>query len=550
MQGHRPDGRSDALENLIALWASLDSRRRFIVVGATVAVILAVLGLSRMANTPNMSLLYSGLDGATAGEVIAALDQRGAIYEVRGDSIHVDAAQRDALRMSLAGDGLPATGAGGYELLDGLSGFGTTSQMFDAAYWRAKEGELARTILANPQIKAARVHIAQAPAQPFRQNAKASASVTVSTRNGTLPIVQAKALKHLIAAAVAGMAPEDVSVIDSVAGLILVGDESEVPDGSGDDRAAAMRSNVERLLEARVGLGKAVVEVSLDVVTEREKVNEHIFDPQSKFAISTETNEISSSSTETSDSVTVASNLPEGDAGAGSGGKSQSNETRELTNFEVSETQRELIKMPGAIRKLSVAVLVDGMMVSGTDGTSTWQPRSDEEMAVLRELVASAVGLDETRGDVLTLKSLAFEPVPDGGTLVEAGLFAPMGPIDIMSLLQMAVLTLVTLILGIFVLRPILSSKASQNAAIDNSQPLALPPSEGQTLTAERGEDGFRVLTGEIDDFDATPSFLPVGEGAQSQDPMSRLRRLIEERQSESVEILRGWMEEEAEERA
>ena len=76
-----------------------------------------------------------------AVRVIRALDQRGVVYEVVGDTIRVDATQRDSLRMVLAAEGLPATGVAGYELLDGLTGFGTTSQMFDAAYWRAKEGE-------------------------------------------------------------------------------------------------------------------------------------------------------------------------------------------------------------------------------------------------------------------------------------------------------------------------------------------------------------------------------------------------------------------------
>ncbi|MBE0554680.1 MAG: flagellar M-ring protein FliF, partial [Rhodobacteraceae bacterium] len=148
------------MQNLLSIWAALDGRRRALVAGATVAVFLAVIALSRMAASPDLALLYAGLEGAAAGEVIAALDQRGIAHEVRGDSIWVPAAERDSLRMTLAAEGLPANSGSGYELLDGLSGFGTTAQMFDAAYWRAKEGELARTIQSNPQIRAARVHIA------------------------------------------------------------------------------------------------------------------------------------------------------------------------------------------------------------------------------------------------------------------------------------------------------------------------------------------------------------------------------------------------------
>ncbi|MDP4034461.1 MAG: flagellar basal-body MS-ring/collar protein FliF [Pseudorhodobacter sp.] len=536
------------MQNLFSLWSALDIRRRAIVIAATIAMFLAILGLSRMAATPSMALLYAGLDGSAAGEVVVALEQRRVSYEVRGDSIHVDATQRDALRMTLAAEGLPTTGAAGYELLDGLSGFGTTSQMFDAAYWRAKEGELARTILANPQIRAARVHVAQAPAQPFRRDQRASASVTVTTTTGSLPPTQARALKHLVAAAVAGMQSEDVAIIDTVAGLIFAGDDSPTPGAGGDDRAAELRHNVERLLAARVGPGKAVVEINVDLVTERESISERRFDPQGKVAISLDTEERSNSATEPSGDVTVASNLPQGNATAGGNGQSQSTETRERTNFEVSETQRDVLRVPGSIRKLGVAVLVDGLQVRAADGTIGWQPRPEEELTVLRELVASAVGLDETRGDVLTLKSLAFEPLAEAGTLVEAGMFAGLS-IDAMSVIQITALAMVTIVLGLFVIRPVLASSVRRLPELPAPVgPLAL--ANATTGPAARA-GGNRVLTGEIDDDPNLPPLSVVSrddaDGEDVADPMTRLRRLIEERQVESVEILRGWMETEEE---
>lgn len=524
------------MQNLLSLWTALDMRRRIIVIAATLAMFAAVLGLSRAAGTPGMALLYAGLDSAAAGEVVQALEQRGVAYEVRGDSIHVSASQRDELRMTLATEGLPAAGTSGYELLDGLSGFGTTSQMFDAAYLRAKEGELARTILASPQIRAARVHIATAQGQPFLRDQRPTASVTVTTASGGLPEQQARALKHLVAAAVAGMRPEDVAVIDSVGGLVVTADEGALP-GAGQDRAAELRRNVERLLAARVGPGKAVVEVSVDLETAREQIVERSFDPQGRVAISSETQEKTETSQNGAGDVTVASNLPDGDAAAGGGGQSQASETRETVNFEVSETQREVLRAPGAVRRISVAVLVDGLRVTAEDGTATWQPRPDDELAVLRELVASAVGLDEARGDVLTLRSLAFEPVAERGALAEAGLFAGLAGFDVMQAVQLAVLAIVALVLGLFVIRPVLGAQARGLPA--PQAPLALP---GAAPTI----DSPRVLTGEIDDGTDLPPLAIVPRADESDvpaDPMARLRRLIAERQVESVEILRGWMD-------
>jgi flagellar M-ring protein FliF len=119
----------------------MDTRRRMVAILASLAMFVTVLGLARMATQPGMALLYSGLESGQAGEVVRSLEQRGVIYEVRGGAIFVQGNQRDELRMTLASEGLPRNSSQGYELLDSLTGCGTTSQMFDAAYWRAKEGE-------------------------------------------------------------------------------------------------------------------------------------------------------------------------------------------------------------------------------------------------------------------------------------------------------------------------------------------------------------------------------------------------------------------------
>ncbi len=529
------------MQNLLSVWANLTNRRRAIVVGATLAMFLAILGLARLAGTSDKALLYSGLDNASAGEVLSALDQQGVKYEIRGEAIYVDQAMRDNLRMTLAAQGLPATGGTGYELLDSLSGFGTTSQMFDAAYWRAKEGELARTVLALPEVKAARVHIAEAPSQLFQDKSRPTASVTVTTRSGALTADQAKAIRHLVAGAVSGMQPEDVAVIDSAKGLVAPESDATEPNTAGDTKAAEIKLNVERLLAARVGPNAAVVEVNVDVVTDREEVNQRTLDPQGKVPISTETQDKTGSSTGNDGNVTVASNLPSGGTAAGGSNQSQSTDKSERVNFEVSETNRQVIKMPGAVSKLSVAVLVDQEKVVAADGTVTFQPRSDAELATLKELVASAVGLDTTRGDVLTLKSLPFQQQTVAGTLVESSFLAAFGPINMMSVIQLSVLALVALILGLFVIRPVLTSSAPTGGQF--SAPL--PP---LTLPGSRAAAKAEVLTGEIDDGGIFPQVADFSEqeaamtGVET-DPVARLRRLIEERQAESIEILRSWME-------
>lgn len=520
--------------NVNTAWSALDMRRKFIVIGATLAVFAAVLFLARGAATKDMALLYAGLDSAASGDVLTSLDQRGILYDVRGGSIFVPTAERDRLRMTLASEGLPANSAQGYELLDSLSGFGTTSQMFDAAYWRAKEGELARTMLASPHIRAARVHISATSAQPFRREQAPTAAVTVTTANGILAAGQADALRFLVASAVPGLAPPNVAVIDGSGGLISGTDDNALsPDAQ--ERVAELRGRVERLLAARVGHGNAVVEVSVDTVTETESIIERRFDPETRVAISTEVQESTSTSQDTrGGDVTVASNLPEGDA-AGNGGNAtnENSESRAVTNFEVSETQREIIRAPGAIKRISVAVLVNDVTGADDAGQATVSPRSEEELEDLRLLVASAVGFDAERGDEITIRSMAFMELPELGTEAGGGNL-PAQPLDMMQLIKTGVLALVALILGLFVVRPVLATNRATTPLLDNSGGQIAPG--GTSTDIIEGTAGPANL--------GKPASASLDASTGTDDPVHRLRSLIEERREEAIQVLQGWIDE------
>lgn len=516
------------MQSLSTVWAALNAPRRVFVILATIVVFSAVLLLARGAGTKDMSLLFGGLEARAAGDVITALDQRGIPYDVRGGAIYVPTGQRDTLRMALASEGLPATGSQGYEILDSLSGFSTTSQMFDAAYWRAKEGELARTILASPHIRAARVHISTPATRPFQRDQTPTAAVTVTTAGGSLSTPHIKALQYLVGAAVPGLAPEAVAVIDDSGGLMSDMDGGAIAT-NGDERAEALRLRAERLLAARVGAGNAVVELSLDTVMESEAITERRVDPDSRIAISTDVTESAGSSTDSrSGDVTVASNLPEGDAGGNAGASAnETTESRTLTNYEISETERQVVRAPGAVRRLTVAVLVNDATTIADDGTTVTTPRSEEELAALQELVASAIGFDEARGDVITLKSMPFEPIVPLGTEVAAptaGL-----PLDIMQLIQIGVLAVVALILGLFVVRPILAPSR------------LLPPPTGAEEEGDGGMDDLPMFgmaeLPSMDDGD-----LSIMD--QSDDPVQRLRQMITERETETIQILQDWIDE------
>ena len=529
------------LQQMSDLWNGMTVGRRMISVLVAALVFVGLFWMGRMASAPRLDLLYSGLDAASSGEIIAALEQQGVVYKVEAGSILVDSSRRDELRMRLASEGLPRNGSSGYELLDSMSGFGVTSQMFDVAYWRAKEGELARTISSSPQVDAARVHIAHAERRPFSETAAPTASIFVTAASGAITAAHAKAIRYLVAAAVAGLIPENVSIVD--ASGVLVGDSvQEAGPGDDQDRASEIRERILRLVEARVGRGNVIVEVAVDTDRERQSIRERRFDPDERVAISTDTEERTASSKNSSNGgdVTVASNLPDGAANGNDNSSSQNNETRERVNYEVSETEREIIRSPGAITRITVAALVNGQVAVGADGTETFERRSDEELAEFRELISAATGFSEERGDVITVKSMQFEALEPLGTSDDFAFPTPFN-LDVQSLIKLAILGLVVLLLGIFVLRPVLLRRSP---ALEEKPFLsrAEPNTSNDVLTGEITDSDFELpelpVVSAFDDYDT------LGESDEQSDPVARLRELISDRKQETVEIIRAWLEE------
>ena len=523
--------KGQVLQKLQDYWNERSAHQRLMLAAVFAGSILAVAAFGWLTNRPGMSLLYGGLDPAQAGEVIAEIERSGIRHEVRGDTIWVDSDQRDRLRMDLAAQGLPQAGGAGYELLDGMSGFGTTSQMFDAAYWRAKEGELARTILALPNVQTARVHLAVDNGRGYRREAGGAASVTLTTRGAAISRDQAAALQYLISSGVPGMTPESVTVIDSARGIVAVSDAL-----NGQDREVQLKQNVERILQSHVGAGNAIVELNLDRVTETEQLTESRIDPNQRALISEVTEETSDQSNSTgAPAVTAASNLPDQDQAKGSESQSNRSENRNQANYEVSQVTREVSRQPGATRRMTVAVLVNGVTQTDAEGNVQTVPRSEAELQTLRELVASAVGFDETRGDVITVKSLAFADLAEGGTLARPGLLERL---EVNGLIRMALIGAFVMAVLMLVMRPALRARTRPEApaGLDASLPPALPMSGTLQVEDTPEPPGLRQITPP----EARP---PEPLSLPSADPVARLRGMMRERHDESVKILSGWID-------
>jgi flagellar M-ring protein FliF len=483
---------------ILKTWNGLTLKQRAIAIAATLGVVACFVGLMTLSTREGEALLFSGLDPVVAGEVAAELDSMGVDYTVQGSALYVPVSQRDRLRLAMAQKGLPAASGAGYELLDDLNGFSTTADMFDAAYWRAKEGELTRTILAMPNVRAARVHLGVTRQSAFRRARNdQSASVTIEAPTG-LTKEQARSIQYLTALAVPELPPEAVAVIDTQRGVIAGPGGTEEPGLAvdSDDREKQLESRLTRLLEAHVGNGNARVTVAMDIERQSMAQTERLIDPDSRQIVSRKTTEERDAESENGGAVTVASQLPDGDALEEPEEGSTILRTRrnEDVVYTGTEIERTIEERPGAVKRLSVAVLLNERYTEAEDGTTIVDPRSQDELNALEALIASAAGIDANRGDAVTLRTLPFEaPATDlieGPDFVETHVMPRAVDIG-----QMIFLGLVGLVLALFVVKPLLSQRNEELEAA--AEPKALPADAASLLTMlteENPDDAAAIL--------------------------------------------------------
>lgn len=541
--------------NIFNVWMGLSPLNRVISIASVVATMALLFLLTATTLKPKTDLLYSGLDPAAAGEVIAALQTMDVTYEVRGSSIYADANRRDSLRLELAREGLPRQSLVGYELFDTMNSFTMTSDMFNTAYWRAKEGELARTLLAMPNIRSARVHLGTQKSSGFTSGSTAqSGSVTISS-GGTLSAQQAKAIQYLTALSVSGLKPDDVAVIDTAQGVIAgPGLGTDMASGAGNEveRAAQIKQNLVSLLEARVGAGNARVNVSLDVERKHVTTAERNYDPDSRVLRSQTTSEISDTSTGSRGNVTVASNLPEGDAGNGEA-SSERSETTETVTYEIAEVVRNTETLPGDVKRITVAVLINDIVSRNDAGEIIRTPRDAAELQALEELVSAAAGLDASRGDTLQLRSLAFD-LPESVDLIEQpGVMAQFMDRYLWSTVQAALLGLVVLLLGVFVVRPLLTQKPEDNnpdllpMSLDGSQSGLPDAAEGQlAIAGQTPGETLRIEQGEGAEGAAGQAPGNDGNAANPSDPIEQLKAITSNQATDAADLLASWLDQDA----
>lgn len=519
--------------------------------------------------TPAYALLYAELKPEDARLIVDRLQAQGAVFRLNetGDAIMVPQDQIGRLRMELAAEGMPAGSVIGYEIFDQGASFGQTDFLSNVNLRRAMEGELARSIATLKPVRTARVHIVQPERSLFRRDeARPTASVVLSLRGGVgLEGRQVQAIRNLVAAAVPGLEASSITIVDDRGNLLArsgeLGETGMFPTELDELRGsyeARIKQKIVQLLERSVGQGRVDAEVTVEMNFDQVTTTAQTFDPQSQVARSTQTVEEESDrdESEADRSVSVANNLPtsQGPAGPASGSRERSSRSEETVNFEISHTVRNEIQRPGGIRRLSIAVQVDGIHAGQSGGSDSYAPRSAAELAELEALAKGAAGFDEARGDVFRIASLRFVQagsVPD----LETGLFERFS-VDGHRLIEIGILALLTLGVMFFGVRPLMARllPPPAMAGLDGAEAIAgpgrVPLLAGHPAPSSAGGAPMMALE--------RPAMAESGEGADGGEAQTlalshvqgrvpsalvqQVMRIVEERPQDAIKVIRSWL--------
>ena len=366
--------------------------------------------------------LMTGLTAEDASAIVEKLAAAKVPYQIGagGSTIMVPETQVYELRLKIAGEGLPRGSGVGFEIFN-EPGLGVDRFTEELNYQRALEGELQRTLRSLESVRDARVHVVLPKKSLFeRKEDRARASVTIHLFPGRqLGGEQVQAVVHLVASAVSGLAPEDVTVVDGAGTVLAKGGDQLAALGQGIAQQRAIERNLEGrvvdILERVVGVGRVAVRVNATLdYAQRENTTES-YDPEGAVVRSEQTSEEENGSAGNGAASGVPgarSNLAGAPtpAGTSTGTGSHTGRHVQTRNYEITKAIRHEVQPVGVLQRISAAVLVDGVRKAAADGTTTYSERTPEEMNRLKGLVQKAVGYDPKRGDEIEVQSMAFEP--------------------------------------------------------------------------------------------------------------------------------------------
>ncbi|MBI5442849.1 MAG: flagellar M-ring protein FliF [Deltaproteobacteria bacterium] len=539
-----------ALAQIRSIWGRLTVLQRIILAAVTLGVTAGSLSLVFWARTPEYSVLYSRLATDDAASVVRSLQEAGVPYRLadQGRAVLVPSDRVYELRLQLASQGIPQGGGVGFEIFDKTS-FGMSDFAQKVNYSRALEGELTRTIRRLEGVEGARVHLVLPERRLFEEEAQAaSASVVLQLAPGRrIAPKQVQAVVYLVSSSVEGLMPERVTVVDTGGNVLYqpAGDQSALLAANHVELKRAYEKDVERrvreMLERVFGTGTAVVQVSALLDFDKSEETSETFDPAG-VAIRSEARTTDTSSGPPGGAAGVpgvGSNVPPGTPGAGAAppaapaapaALSTANRENETINYEVSKKVTKIQRGQGALRRLTVAVAVDGTYraVQGRR-EKEFVPRTADELAKIRSLVEKAVGFDVNRGDQVEVTSIPFKPAEG---VEEARMFTPEA---YLTLAKYGAAVLIAVLVIFAVLRPLLRWVGRMGEAPEVTVPLTVAELERRM---EGAEAPARPKEFKLDE--TTPE-----ETLKRETLKKRILDIVREEPETAAHLVRSWLAEE-----
>jgi len=478
------------MANIIDVTKSWPLKKQIALLVVVVMSLAGMILLFSWSQRPDYNVLYSNLAESDAGMVIQKLKDMKTPYKIEGGTIFVPSDKVYDLRFQLAAEGIPRGGGVGFELFD-KTNFGITDFVQKLNYRRALQGEIERTIMSLSEVVRCRVHLAIPERSLFmREEEKPTASVLLKLMPGRrLSQSQVYGIVHLVSSSVEGLSPDDVTVVDDrgemltrPAGetIVLTSKQLEYQRNYEKD----MEARTIEILEPVVGKGKVRAKVAAEMDFTQNERTEEVFDPDSAVVRSEQRNIEKSSHPPKGGIPGVASNLPGRMGTTGTQTASpygQSERKSETINYEISKITKRVISPPATVKRISVAVLVDGVY-SSVEGSNKqeYKPRSEEDLAYYEDLVKKAIGFTADRGDEVRVINMPFSVAPEEEMEVVAE-----KPKDYLPIILTVAKYTVPLIMGIlfilFVIRPlirVLSSPTPPTPPEVAHVPPAVPPRE------------------------------------------------------------------------
>ena len=445
----------------------------FILVVATIAGIVALVNWS---GSPDYQPLYSNLAPEEAGEVIGILRDNKIEYKLSydGSTIQVPRERIYEIRLDLAAKGLPRNGNMGFEVFDNTK-LGTTDFVQNINYQRALQGELSRTINGLDEVDSSRVHIVMTPRSLFIEDEEpATASVILKLRNGRhLSEEQIQGIIYLVSSSIPRLEPKNVTLVDQngslLAGLDEEGSAIQISNHNLEfqrQKEKLIESRVVSMLEKVLGRGRAIVRVACELDFIQQENTQELFLPENQVVRSEQVSNESATKKESSvEGIPgLASNVTNENSSAESVNAPVGFSKEDLTrNFEIGKTTTRQILPVGQLRRLSVAVVVDGtyekIMVGKGDEQheeTKYVARTPEEMATFEAIVKRAVSYDEQRGDQVEVANMPINNEQIGGfeEIAGVGLKEKLAPFS--SIIKYAVVAIFVIFTFLYIIRPLI----------------------------------------------------------------------------------------------